>query len=55
MSVYVIICADPGTAGDVWVHGVYESHATAKRVFQRLSDETYYTVRLTKARTRSAR
>lgn len=47
MTVYVVICADPsGQGSECWTHGVYESKATARRVFNRLRDETCLTVRL---------
>lgn len=43
--VSVIVCSDPVDA-HVWIHGVYESHESALRVYARLCDESYYNVRL---------
>jgi hypothetical protein len=54
MIVHVVICADPN-GDNVWTHGVYRDAATAKRVFQRLTDETCDTVRIQKQRVRVSR
>lgn len=55
MTVYVVICADPNDHGsECWTHGVYASKATARRVYERLTHETYWTVRLDTKRVRPA-
>lgn len=47
MTVYVVICTDPSDRGaECWTHGVYADKKTARRVFERLRDDTTWTVRL---------
>lgn len=47
MTVYVVVCCDPADRGsELWTHGVYETEAQARRVFDRLTRDSYLTVRL---------
>ena len=54
MTVYVVTCADPEPGGEVWAHAAYATMAQAKRVYRRLCDDTYFTVRINKLRVRPA-
>lgn len=54
MTVYVVACSDTCEGGDVWVHGVYATKAQAVRVFTRLTENSYYTVKIDKRRVRDA-
>lgn len=51
MSVWVVICTDPADRGsECWTHGVYESKETARRVYNRLIEDGYLTVRIDRKR-----
>ena len=55
MTVHVVVCCDPADRGsELWTHGVYTSIETARRVCQRLTNETYWTVRVDSLRVKPA-
>ena len=46
-TVHVVTCCDPSDAGsELWAHGAYATMAQARRVYQRLKDDTCWTVRI---------
>lgn len=52
MTVWIVTCADPADhgAGECWAHGAYRTKAQAQRVYRRLCDTTYFTVRINRLR-----
>ena len=53
MTIYVVTCCDPADYGlEMWAHGAYTTMAQARRVYDRLCRDTYFTVRINKLRVR---
>ena len=51
MTVYVVTCCDPADRGsELWAHGAYATMAQARRVYDRLCRDTYFTVRINRLR-----